>query len=109
MPRADDAAPVLPGGFAAHLEAWCAAHGVDLCVVFGSRARGEAREESDVDLAVWRRPLPEPAERLAWYGELAVVAPEVVLRKLAVLRAAIAPARRDFAELVAALAPLAEP
>lgn len=45
------------------LAAWCARSGVELCVLFGSRAVGKGRPGSDVDLAL--RPLA-PAQRLDW-------------------------------------------
>jgi predicted nucleotidyltransferase len=44
---------------------------VELCVLFGSRATGGDRPDSDVDLAVWvvgRKASAE--ERLAWHREL---------------------------------------
>ena len=44
----------------------CAEPDVRALVVFGSRARGEAREDSDLDLAViLRQPQLTPAEKLA--------------------------------------------
>ena len=50
--------------------AWAAERPIRLVVLFGSRAKGTHREESDVDLAVWPRTPPPPEERLRWLGEL---------------------------------------
>lgn len=43
-------------------------------MLFGSRAHGEERTDSDWDLALWVRRLPAPEERLAWVSALAAVA-----------------------------------
>lgn len=52
------------------LGAWCAERAVGLCVLFGSHARGQARPDSDIDLAIWSsRPL-EASELLRWRVEL---------------------------------------
>lgn len=51
----------------ADLAGWCVCAGVELCVLFGSRAKGQARPASDYDLAV----MPAPAAlRLAWQVSL---------------------------------------
>ncbi len=55
---------------AAQLGAWCAAHDIALCVLFGSRARGNARPESDHDLALKPARSSAPLERVAWQVEL---------------------------------------
>lgn len=52
------------------LVAWCNAHDIALCVLFGSRARGTARPESDYDLALKTAHAPAPLDRLAWQVEL---------------------------------------
>lgn len=49
---------------------WCVAHSIDICVLFGSRARGDARPESDYDLALKPALPPAPLERVAWQVEL---------------------------------------
>ncbi len=46
------------------LTSWCVRSGVTLCVLFGSRANGRARPESDYDLATI--PAPAPSLRLHW-------------------------------------------
>jgi len=43
------------------IEAVCRAHDLDLVVLFGSRARGDARADSDSDLGVLRRSGTVPA------------------------------------------------
>jgi predicted nucleotidyltransferase len=43
---------------------WCARSGVELCVLFGSRATGRSRADSDYDLAVLAA--PAPLQRLEW-------------------------------------------
>jgi predicted nucleotidyltransferase len=48
----------------ATLVGWCPHAGVDLCVLFGSRASGRSRPESDYDLAAL--PTPTLSRRLAW-------------------------------------------
>jgi predicted nucleotidyltransferase len=51
----------------AHIESlteWCVRSGVTLCALFGSRADGSARPESDYDLAII--PAPAPSLRLSW-------------------------------------------
>lgn len=61
----------VPGSrLAGAVAGWCRSRGVRLCVVYGSRARGEGRPDSDLDLAVWAAPLPPPAELLACRREL---------------------------------------
>lgn len=66
------AQPIDPAaGLASSVADWCRAHPVRRCVLYGSRARGGERADSDVDLALWTAPLPAPAERLAWRRELA--------------------------------------
>ena len=59
------------GDLVARLVDWCSRHPLRLAVLFGSRARGDARPTSDVDLAVWTAALPAPQERLRWSQELA--------------------------------------
>jgi predicted nucleotidyltransferase len=42
-------------------------HGVQKAAIFGSRARGDFKDHSDIDLAVWAPQLsPEAFARLAW-------------------------------------------
>jgi predicted nucleotidyltransferase len=62
-------APELP-----EVASWCRRRGLRLCVVFGSRARGGARPESDLDLALWADPQPAAGELLAWRRELSEAA-----------------------------------
>ncbi len=50
------------------LQAWCQQTGIELCVLFGSRAQNRAHSASDVDLAL--APEPEPRQRLVWQVEL---------------------------------------
>lgn len=52
------------------LIAWAAAKQVRLCVLFGSRAMGRARLDSDVDLAVWPKRPFDPTQKLPWIVEL---------------------------------------
>ncbi|HET9768576.1 MAG TPA: nucleotidyltransferase domain-containing protein [Thermoanaerobaculia bacterium] len=54
----------------ARLESWAARRGFRLVVLFGSRARGEARPDSDFDVAVWPSRQEKPLERLTWVCEL---------------------------------------
>lgn len=49
---------------------WCNGRAVQLCVLFGSQATGKARVDSDVDLALWVKPSPEPLVKLRWLREL---------------------------------------
>lgn len=42
----------LPHDVEARVSAWCEARGIELCYLYGSRARGSARPDSDYDLAV---------------------------------------------------------
>ncbi len=52
------------------LVAWCKTRDIALCVLFGSRARGQARPDSDYDLALKPgRPLA-PLDRIAWQVEI---------------------------------------
>lgn len=65
----------------AELAGWCARAGVELCVLFGSRAKGQARPASDYDLAVLPAPVPL---RLVWQvaleellgGDLVALSPD---------------------------------
>lgn len=52
------------------IPAWCDGRAVQLCVLFGSQATGKAHPNSDVDLAFWATPVPEPLTKLRWLGEL---------------------------------------
>jgi predicted nucleotidyltransferase len=52
----------------AALARWSAREGLELCVLFGSRATGQARPDSDHDLAL--SPAPAPLRRLGWQVEL---------------------------------------
>jgi predicted nucleotidyltransferase len=61
---------VLPTGLPDRLAAWCRERQIRLCLLYGSRATGKARPDSDWDLAIWAPPTP-PLERLAWYNEVA--------------------------------------
>lgn len=61
------------GSLADSVTDWCRSHAVRRCVLYGSRARGDERPDSDVDLALWTGQLPAAAERLAWRRELAEV------------------------------------
>jgi predicted nucleotidyltransferase len=58
-----EASPTSPELQAA-LAQWSAREGLDLCVLFGSRASGRARPDSDHDLAL--SPAPTPLRRVAW-------------------------------------------
>ena len=59
------------GVIARRIAPWCANQDVELCVLFGSRAEGRDRPDSDLDLAVWPSGGPVAAERLlAWRREL---------------------------------------
>lgn len=49
---------------------WCTSRSVRLCVAFGSRARGAARPDSDLDLAISTDAAPSPEVLLAWRREL---------------------------------------
>ncbi len=50
---------------------WCQARGIDLCILFGSQATGEARANSDVDIALFSATDPTLKDRLlCLYGEL---------------------------------------
>lgn len=55
----------------AALRAWCARQGIVVAALFGSRATGRARDQSDYDLAL--APAPPPAERLDWQAELEAI------------------------------------
>ncbi len=61
-------------GVEARIAGWCRAHGIELALLFGSRARGEGRPDSDYDLAIWSPVEPTPAERLQWASDLAATA-----------------------------------
>lgn len=50
------------------LEVWCMQNVVELCVLFGSRARDQMHAGSDYDLAL--APQPQPQQRVAWQVEL---------------------------------------
>ncbi|MBE7530649.1 MAG: nucleotidyltransferase domain-containing protein [Chloroflexi bacterium] len=52
------------------MKVWCHGRTVQLCVLFGSQATGKARTDSDIDLALWVKPPPEPLVKLRWLGEL---------------------------------------
>jgi predicted nucleotidyltransferase len=60
----------LDVAFEGKLAEWCGRRGVSLGVLFGSQARGAARPESDVDLALWLPQPPSARELLAWRREL---------------------------------------
>lgn len=49
---------------------WCIARSIEVCVVFGSRARGSDHPGSDFDLAVKPMAMPAPLERVAWQSQL---------------------------------------
>jgi len=52
------------------LPEWCQKQPIQLWVLFGSRAAGQAHADSDVDLAIWpSEPLSTPT-RLRWVREL---------------------------------------
>ncbi|MGA7614532.1 MAG: nucleotidyltransferase domain-containing protein [Thermoanaerobaculia bacterium] len=55
------------------IRAWCVQRPLRLCVLFGSRARGSARPDSDVDLAIWPRGTIEAARLLEWHRELSEI------------------------------------
>lgn len=59
------------GSLAGLVTDWCRSHAVRRCVLYGSRAHGRERTDSDVDLALWTDRLPAATERLAWRRELA--------------------------------------
>jgi predicted nucleotidyltransferase len=48
------------------LKAWCSVQPIDLCVLFGSRAHGKARPDSDYDLAFRTSVTISPIERVNW-------------------------------------------
>lgn len=52
------------------IAAWCNGRAIQLCVLFGSQATGMARADSDVDLALWASPPPEPLAKLRLLREL---------------------------------------
>jgi predicted nucleotidyltransferase len=52
------------------LVAWCTTRDIALCVLFGSRARGQARPDSDYDLALKPGHPPAPLDRIAWQVEI---------------------------------------
>jgi predicted nucleotidyltransferase len=52
------------------LVAWCKTRDIALCVLFGSRARGQARPDSDYDLALKPGHPPAPLDRVAWQVEI---------------------------------------
>jgi predicted nucleotidyltransferase len=52
----------------AELAAWCERAGLQLCVLFGSRASEQWRPDSDYDLAAL--PAPAPLQRLEWQMQL---------------------------------------
>lgn len=52
---------------------WCQAQPIQLCVLFGSQATGQAQAHSDVDIAVWPvEPVSTPT-RLSWLRELETI------------------------------------
>ena len=54
----------------ARIAEWAAYRDLPLVVLFGSRARGKARPDSDFDFAIWRDSDGDARERLRWYSEL---------------------------------------
>ncbi len=62
------------------LRTWCQVSQVELCYLFGSRARGQARADSDYDLAVRFATRPSDDERDRLLAELA----EALARRLRV-------------------------
>lgn len=53
------------------LRQWCQKRGIDLCILFGSRATGRIHARSDWDIAIYSRRHPNlQAELLRLYGEL---------------------------------------
>ena len=52
------------------LEPCCVDHGVRLAILFGSRAHGTARGDSDVDVAVWLDTLPSLSAEASLSGAL---------------------------------------
>lgn len=52
------------------VENWCHTQPIALCVLFGSQATGQVRNDSDVDLAIWPAEAPTPSTRLGWLTEL---------------------------------------
>jgi len=72
MEAATHTTAVPPG-----LAAWCEERSVPLCVLFGSRATGRARVDSDWDVAIWASP-PTPETRLRWLADLQEVFGETV-------------------------------
>jgi len=52
------------------IESWAERHGFQLVVLYGSRARGEARPHSDFDVAVWPSAQEESLAPLKWVNEL---------------------------------------
>ncbi len=60
----------LPSEALSSLRVWCQAHEVQLCYLFGSRARGQGRTDSDYDIAVRFATRPMNEERDRMLGEL---------------------------------------
>jgi len=52
------------------IEHWAREHDFRLVVLFGSRARGDARPESDYDVAIWPGGHEQPRDRLRWVAQL---------------------------------------
>jgi predicted nucleotidyltransferase len=67
-----------------HLKALCARHSIALAVAFGSRVRGQARQDSDLDLGLL---FDGPADVLGLQSELQVLFPGLEL-DLAILNRA---------------------
>jgi len=71
--RPDTATPSDPDAvesLAARVGVWAKTRPVRLVVLFGSRAKGDHRDDSDVDLAVWTERGIPAEERLRWFEEL---------------------------------------
>lgn len=49
---------------------WCHQEQVRLCILFGSRATGKARSDSDIDLAIWPKRPFTPRQKLIWVVDL---------------------------------------
>lgn len=73
MRAANENAKPFDAMILANLSDWCRSNAVPLCVLYGSRARGTARGDSDTDLAIWVRPLPEATLMLRWRSELSEI------------------------------------
>ncbi|NUO79391.1 nucleotidyltransferase domain-containing protein [candidate division KSB1 bacterium] len=52
------------------LQAWCQSRGIDLVILFGSRATGKTHSRSDTDIALFARANHLRAQHVRLYGEM---------------------------------------